>query len=136
LPAFGSYEAWSALVRSPVAWATGVGPCDTRKGIQAADSTLTTLAAVLDGWPELPGATTGLTVTEALRYLNDPSHQDNFLVLRSALMEWSRNDRLPGAGQVGCRFRSLRGRVLNGKTLESVDGEGHCHRWKVVSLGA
>jgi putative DNA primase/helicase len=132
LPAFGSYEAWSAVVRQPVFWVMGVDPWSTRKGLRASDPALNNLAALLEGWAELPGGRTGLTVAEALRILNNPDHKDDYLPLRAAWMEWSRTDRLPGAGQIGCKLRSLRHRVVNGQALDSDTGRGGGQLWRVI----
>jgi hypothetical protein len=55
LPAFGSYEAWSGVVRQTVFWVMGVDPWSTRKGLRASDPALNNLAALLEGWAELPG---------------------------------------------------------------------------------
>lgn len=132
LPAFGSYEAWSAVVRQTVFWVMGVDPWCTRKGLRASDPALNNLAALLEGWAELPGGRTGLTVAEALRILNNPHHKDDYLPLRAALMEWSRPDKLPGAGQIGCKLRSLRHRVVNGRALESDTRHGGGQLWRVV----
>jgi hypothetical protein len=36
--AYGSYEAWSKWVRWPIAWVSGVDPCDSREKLREADS--------------------------------------------------------------------------------------------------
>jgi hypothetical protein len=135
LPAFGSYEAWSRQIRQPIFWLTGADPWATRKNLRATDPALNNLMALLEGWAELPGGRTGITVAEMLRIMNDPNHKDDFLTLRGALMEWSRNDKLPGAGTVGYKLRSLRKRVVEGKMFDAEAGHGRIHQWKVVESG-
>jgi hypothetical protein len=132
LPAFGSYESWSRLVRQAVFWVMGADPWATREKIRATDPVLNTLAALLEGWAELPGGRCGVTVAEALRFLNDPNRQDDFATLRGALMEWSHNDRLPGAGTVGHKLRSFKRRVVEGRMMDAEPCHGGVQRWKVL----
>jgi hypothetical protein len=135
LPSFGSYEGWSRWIRQAVFWVMGVDPCATREKIRAADPALSNLAVLLEGWAELPGGKTGLSVAEALCILNDPNQPGQFTTLREALMEWSRNDKLPSVGAIGYKLRSFRKRVVDSRMLEADVGHGKIHRWKVVQIG-
>jgi hypothetical protein len=48
-------------------------------------------------------------------------------------MEWSRTEKLPGAGQIGCNLRSLRHRVVNGQAfVASGTGHGGGQLWRVI----
>jgi hypothetical protein len=135
MKAFGSFEEWSALVRAAIVWATCYDPCETREELRASDPALSNLALLHKGWASLPhGSAEGLTIAEALELLNN-SPARKYPDLRAAFLEWSRSDRLPGAGQVGYRFRSLRGRIVNGMRLESSMSHGSVQRWRVVSDG-
>jgi hypothetical protein len=133
LPAFGSYEAWTRLIRQAVFWLMGADPWATRENLRASDPALTNLSALLEGWAELPGGKTGVTIGEMLRMLNDPNHRDEFLTLRGALMEWSRNDKLPGTGAIGYKLRSFRRRVVEGRSMDAETGHGGIQRWRVVT---
>lgn len=135
MPTIGSYEAWSHLIRQAVFWVTEVDPVATRERIRAADPTLNTLSALLEGWAELPGGKTRITVTEALSILNNPDAKDDFAVLRGALMEWSRNDKLPGPGIIGNKLRVFRKRVLDSRMLDAATGHGGGQNWRVVQVG-
>jgi hypothetical protein len=136
LSAFGSYEAWSDLIRSAVFWATGgLDPCATREKLRAADPALATLTSLLAGWAELPGAqVTGVTVAEALRFLNDPNHAGEFQTLRAALLDWTKTDKLPGAGVIGVKLRGCRDRVVNGLALKAESVAGGVQRWRVAQV--
>jgi hypothetical protein len=101
-----------------------------------------TNAAVVSGWAELPGAEKGLTASEALKILDDairavgfntPPPPDPYPTLRNALMSWSRNDKLPNQVVIGQKLASIRGRIFDGKTIESVPYQG-TKRWKALSL--
>lgn len=135
LPAFGSYEAWSRLIRQAVFWTMEVDPCTTREKIRSADPALSILAAILEGWSELPGGKTGISVAEALRVLNNPDMKDDFTVLRGALMEWSRNDKLPGPAVIGHKLRALRQRVMEGRMLDADLGHRKVQKWRVAAVG-
>jgi hypothetical protein len=137
LPPFGSYEPWSALVRSAVHWVTaGLDPCVTRERLRDADPALATLAALMQGWAELPGGTgTGVTVAEAMRYLRDPGQSDKFQTLREALLEWSRTDKLPNPAVIGRKLRGCRNRVVDGMALQGEPGHAGTQRWKVIRAG-
>jgi putative DNA primase/helicase len=136
LSPFGSFEAWSGLIRSAVHWVTGgLDSCATRTRLRDADPALATRGALLTGWSELPGGTgTGVTVAEALRYLRDPGCQDRFLTLREALMEWSSTDKLPGPGTIGHKLRGYRNRVVDGMALQGEPGHAGGQRWKVATV--
>jgi hypothetical protein len=131
LPALGSFEAWSEVVRAAVHWAIGVDPAKTREELRANDPETIARAALIEGWSELPGATTvGVTVAEAIRFLKaDP---DRHTKLRDCLMEWSRTGDLPSAKAIGHRLQAIRARVCNGRYVQSRKYEG-THVWRVVN---
>jgi hypothetical protein len=136
LTSFGSYESWSDVVRAPVAWVLGVDPCGTRRGMRAADPKTAALASLLAGWAELPGGSTGLTVAEAVRILENPDSAAQFCTLRDALMEDSKNGKLSPAA-VAYRLRSARGRVVSGRKMDTtaLGAHGGVQRWRVVEVG-
>jgi hypothetical protein len=131
---FGSYDRWSGLIRAAIVWAIGVDPCETREAVRQRDTERAVLEALVEGWAELPGGTTtGLTVAEVLRFLDDPMHKHEWTTLRSALLEWSGTDKLPGAGKIGRKLRSFREQIANGKTLQQLGwASGHVMRWRVA----
>jgi hypothetical protein len=128
---FGSFESWSEVVRTAVHWVIGCDPCATRAEIQANDPETIARAALIEGWAELPGADRGLTVAEALRFLKGDS-DGSLNKLRDCLMEWSRNDDLPSAKTVGQRLKTIRGRVHQGRYLQSTEFKG-TQVWKIAS---
>jgi hypothetical protein len=131
LSAFGSYESWSEVIRAPVVWVLGLDPLATRERMRVNDVRRAALAGLVQGWGELPGATTGLTVAEALRYLNDPNKADEFAILRDALLCDSRTDQL-SPSTIGLRLRAARGRVVDGHCIQGDVGHTKVIRWRVV----
>jgi hypothetical protein len=134
LPPFGSFEGWSAVVRSAIHWATGVDPVAARAGIADTDEATGILTAILAGWaelPELPGrAGEGNTVAEALRLLR--MNEDNYQTLRDAFALWSRTDKLPPPKTIGRKLAAMRGRVANGKALKGFRDRDGITWWRVV----
>ncbi len=122
LPPFGSYEAWSMVVRQAVHWSTGQDPCAPRSAIIAEScGDVATLAAVLAGWSELPGGQVqGLPARRALHLLNH--HPESYQNLREALAGWAKDGAaLPDARSLGNRLRSNRSRVAGDWRLRSRD---------------
>jgi hypothetical protein len=139
LPPFGSYDAWSAVVRQAVHWATGEDPCATRAAITPESrGDLATLAAVLEGWAELPGGRQGgLTARKALELVGQAPALH--APLREALAEWARDGAdLPDARTLGNRLRAARGRVAGPWRLVAAAEESHrkVARWRVEAAGA
>ena len=67
LPPWGSFEAWSALVRGAVVWAGLRDPADSRIEIRrTSDMDATALPALLAGLARLDPKGKGLTVAEIL----------------------------------------------------------------------
>lgn len=111
-----------------------VDPCATREKMRSADPALNNLVALLEGWSELPGGKTGISIAEALRILNNPDLKDEYTTLRGALMEWSRNDKLPGSGTIGYKLRTFRKRVLDLRMIDSDPGHGGVQKWRVIQV--
>jgi DNA primase len=122
----GSFEEWSGVVRAAVQWVTGWDMAATREGLADHDEDRLVHAAVLEGWSQLPGGTDdGVTVAQALRLLKD--QPDSYGILRDTFMGWSANDKLPSSGTIGCKLRSMRGRVVNGRMMVgNSDRNGVC----------
>jgi hypothetical protein len=135
LTPFGSYEGWSAVVRSAVYWAIALDPIATRAGIKEADEKLLTLAAVIEGWSKLPeGTGTGHTIAEAHRLMQ--TEPDTYQTLRDAVMPWSKNDKLPTERVIAYKLRGLRGRVVNGLALVGMVNRTGVTLWRVEKARA
>jgi hypothetical protein len=130
---FGSYEGWSDTIRSAVLWTIGADPCATRKGMKTADTKLSAMAALVSGWAELPGTkVNGVTVAEAIRILNDPQKEDEFMALRDALVEETKSGKV-NPSSLGYRLRAAKGRIINGccLTTAEVGARRGVQRWIV-----
>lgn len=147
LPAYGSYEGWSSVVRNALVWAGEEDPYGAlARHEQEADPVVEALGALLRGWRELCAdwKVEGFTVQEALTKLQAEyeerragSKEAKYEGLIGALGELcpSRgNSRLPDASSLGYMLRKHRGRIVEGLCLDAVLSADHEKRrmWRVI----
>jgi hypothetical protein len=132
LPAWGSFEGWSALVRSAVVWVGLPDPGETRLLLQEkADVAAESMAVVLTYWECLDPERRGLTAAEVIQrlYKEQPSVQpDYYADLRDALEALLGK---PDARALGNRLRSYRRRVFQGRYIYQASTEHRAARWAV-----
>lgn len=117
LPAWGSFEGWSGLVRNALMWAGEPDPAATRDELQSqADTEARALKLLLSTLEELDPMGGGISVAEMIKSAHDG--------LKAALVELvpSRDDK-PSARRIGMKLHHLRRRVVGGRCLERRDGK-------------
>jgi hypothetical protein len=134
LTPFGSFEAWSDVVRGCVVWLTGKDPCATRVHVQGSDPQAEELADVIEGLAELPGSGLGLSAREILRMLDDPNSDSRFERLRDVVVGWGHNGRMPSAVIIGHKLRQMRGRIVGHKFLACHKDRDKYTYWKVSEV--
>ncbi|MGA2060002.1 MAG: primase-helicase zinc-binding domain-containing protein [Thermoguttaceae bacterium] len=121
---WGSYESWSALVRSAVVWVGLPDPGETRMELRTqSDREAVALNQLLTGWSEIDPAGRGLTVVQALRIINDfPS---DYELLRSALWELCppKDGKTLNPRSIGMKLHHLRHRVMGGRCFDRRDSD-------------
>ncbi len=145
LSTYGSFEAWSDLIRAALVWAGAVDPCLGRVGLQAAsDEAYDVLGELLEAWPACYGdkPTTLKTVFHHLTmYLQEESYQR----LEASCIEFAeqsgtarttagREQKLH-AGSLGKKLAKVEKRIINGKRFErhgERDKDGT--KWRVKSF--
>ena len=123
IPQFGSFEAWSGLVRSALVWLGQPDPCETRARIEAADPVSTELAAVLALWHRAFGVS-GKTTAEVVEACNLSVNAD----LKHALLEASASPRNPEAidsKRLGKWLKKYERRVQDGLRIEKSGEDTH-----------
>jgi hypothetical protein len=134
LKAWGSFEGWSALVRSAVAWLGLPDPGETRLLLQQqADVVSESMKVLLDGWAKMDPKQEGLTVAEVIQRLYKDKEPldgvpEHYRDMREAIANLVGK---PDPAQVGYKLRGYRRRVFQGHFLDKVRSEHGTARWAV-----
>lgn len=130
---WGSYEAWSRIIRQAVAWCGLPDPAGTREQLVAtADTGTTALRQFIAGWEEI-SQVGGITADEARQRLE--GYPDRYRLLRSAIAEiFDTSGGLPTAKSLGMKLRHLRRRTVGGKTVDARPNRDGVMIWSVVSV--
>jgi phage/plasmid primase-like uncharacterized protein len=135
LTPWGSFEAWSALVRQAIVWCDLPDPAATRTELATqSDREAVALRQLIAGWQEIDTAGTGMTVAAVVRELiAHPTHYD---ALRSALFELAppKDGKTLNPRSVGMRLHHLRRRVVGGRYLDQRN-EHNTAAWFVSGTG-
>jgi putative DNA primase/helicase len=121
LPRWGSFEAWSDLVRQSVAWVGLPDPGATRaKLADASDSEANLLRLLIAGWDEIDEDGEGMLVSDVLAKLSGDQSATKWKPLREALamLPSAKAGSLPSAKSIGMKLHHLRGRVVGGVCFE------------------
>jgi hypothetical protein len=137
LPAWGSFEPWSKLVRGALVWAGMPDPALTREELEGeADTELAFETGLIEGWEEAQVALsefTGLTASQVLKHL-ERSEPKVCPILREALEKITPpRSPLPTPNKLGQELRKVKRKIRNGKRLEPVGSGKEALRWVVVS---
>ena len=119
LTPWGSYEAWSALVRQALVWCDLPDPAETRTELRSqADREAATLRQLVAGWEEADRSGAGMTVAAALKSLVE--YPNGYDALRSALWELSppKDGKALNPRSIGMKLHHLRRRVVGGKYFD------------------
>lgn len=125
LKAWGSFEGWSGLVRSALVWAGQADPALARQQlVEAADTERAALGILLANWRKLDTTGTGVSTTLILEMLANAGDEEIGRALRDAVSELAptADGRPVSAKSLGKRLAALKGRVVEGRALDSVPG--------------
>lgn len=133
LPSWGTYEAWSDLVRSAVVWVGLVDPAESRELLQAtADTTAEAMSVILSGLHGHPVNHLGFTAAQLAALLNDATNTDDAVdEIKAAFATLC--ERLD-ARSIGYALRSVHRRVIGGMMLDYTESGGRTRRWKVSAI--
>ncbi len=136
LPAWGSFEGWSALVRSAVVWVGLPDPGQTRLLLQAqGDVAAESMGIVLACWERMDPERRGLPAAEVIhQFYKDPPLPlpDYHADLRDALEALLGK---PDARALGNRLRSDRRRIFDGRFIDQAGTEKRAARWAAFPAG-
>jgi hypothetical protein len=130
LPAWGSFEGWSELVRSAVVWVGLPDPGETRLLLQAqADVAAESMGIILTCWERLDPDGRGLTAAEVIcqLYKEPPANPPDYHTdLRDALEALLKK---PDARALGNTLRLYRRRIFDGRFIDQAGTEKRAARW-------
>ena len=130
LPSWGSFSAWSDIIRGAITWLGLPDPGETRELLRESaseeDDQLSLLIAgweqlcLADGQPIRDSAYRGLSVASALDILSADKDKLNNSTLRQALAELFKTNpgQLPAVTTVSYRMRGLKSKVRDRRRLE------------------
>lgn len=131
LKPWGSFEAWSALIRQAVVWLDLPDPADTRLTLcEEADAGVILLRALMAAFAAVvPDGESARAATVLQRLQNGSSelqpHHDALLTLMPS------RDSMPTARQLGNALKRYKGRFLDGRCFsERLDRKGFCE-WRL-----
>jgi hypothetical protein len=131
LKPWGSFEAWSELVRGAVAWIDLPDPGETRLHLQDfSDSAVHEIKGLLDVWKMLDEEGKGLTTSKVISTLyaaHNPSPDAKHVQCRAILEDILGSK--PDAQRLGCKLRSIRRRVFAGRYLDHMPVKRNVVRW-------
>lgn len=134
LKAWGSYEAWSGLVRGAVVWLGLDDPAIARdEATRKMDNSARTLQGLLAGWRELDPEGLGLTCAQALELLDSPMNKLFFPTMRAIIGEAFNLPvgKLPSARQLGKKLDSFSQRVSGGDYFVGTPSHGSVMKWTI-----
>jgi hypothetical protein len=132
LPAWGSFEDWSKVVRATVVWVGMPDPGETRLLLQdQADVNDESLAVLLACWERMDPERRGLTTADVidLLYKQPPPSPPNLHADAKAALETLTGK--PDSRQLGNRLRSCRRRILQGRFIDHVGKKHQAVLWTV-----
>ncbi|MDA0284773.1 MAG: hypothetical protein O3B86_15615 [Planctomycetota bacterium] len=137
IPAWGSFEAWSNLIRQALVWAGQADPWQTRDAMRDVDQSAEILRLLHAGIEQADVEGNGVTAADIVRLLDAQVGEDKvdaWLTLRIAIEELCDGRKITSQ-KVGCGLRKFRGRVSAGKRLNSRPGHGGVKLWFIEVVG-
>lgn len=144
---WGSFESWSAVVASAVAFVDLPDPQATRAGLDAsADASKLAVRGLLEGWARLSrdlpdGMTTKAAIevlysADRLRGHEAPDGYDDLREAIEALVQ-TQPGKAPSPTKLGYRMRAVRRRLIGGRMLDGEPDRNGVVRWRILgSKGA
>lgn len=132
-PTLGSYDEWDRIVRGAVWYASGLDSLETQRRGAAEKPDRIDKAALLLGWREIDPNGHGCTIEEAIKKAQDDPDGKLYPTLRSALLNLSRDGKLPGVKTVTYKLRSMKQTPIDRMRFETCgENRNGSKSWRVV----
>jgi len=126
LTPFGSFDGWSALVRSAVVWVGEPDPCLTRAKLAAAvDTSREELSQVMIAWEALYPPGRGVQLSRLMDDLYSGgtlSKRQTELRLALETFAGSSGGKAPSAREIGYKLRGVKRRIIRGRFFDAKPG--------------
>lgn len=132
--AWGSFDAWSALIRGSLVWAGLADPLTTRETAKADDTSGAVVRGLVGGLLEIDEHGDGMTVREIVNELNAAGNEERFPTLRETVAEIATSRGAMDHKRLGYALRKYRGRICNGFRLSGTPGHGGVLKWSAERL--
>jgi putative DNA primase/helicase len=136
IPAWGSFEAWSNLIRQALVWAGQADPWQTRDAMRDVDQSAEIIRLLHAGIEQADVEGSGVTSADIARLLDSPVSEDKidaWSTLRVAIEELCDGRKITSQ-RIGCGLRKFKGRVSGGKRLNSRPGHGGVKLWFIEAV--
>jgi hypothetical protein len=130
---WGSFDAWSALVRGSIVWAGLADPLATRETAKADDTSGAIVRGLIGGLLELDEHGDGLTVREMVALLDDAANTDRYPAMREAVAEVATHRGQIDQRRLAYAFRKYRGRIANGWQIAGEPNRTGVVCWKATA---
>jgi hypothetical protein len=134
LKPWGSYEAWTDLIRGAIVWAGLSDPGDTREMLaERSDREADAVRGLIAGWREIDHDADGKTTSQALTLLKDKQNESKYGGLREVLADLFdlAMGKLPTAQRLGRTLSKFSGRNVGGFCLDHRTSHGGAQKWFV-----
>ncbi len=129
LSPFGSFERWSAMVRTAMVWAGAADPCESRAAVMEDDPEAAMLRALVAAWWNRFGRTPR-TVKEIVK-----AGEEDDCPLAEVLHDVAGEGRAINARRLGWWLRRQAGRIVNGLKLVQYGSVSGVAQWKMLPGG-
>jgi hypothetical protein len=145
LPAWGSFEGWSAIVRSSIVWAGMPDAGETRIVLQdSADVVAEHFGVILDCWQKMDPQQQGLTAAQVIDVLKPKAKAGSTMTQTTPPPEWHNDfrDAIEGllgkldSRMLGNKLRQYRRRVFGGLYLDHAGKAHQAIRWAIYPASA
>jgi Domain of unknown function (DUF3854) len=134
LKPWGSFEAWTDLIRGSIVWAGLSDPGNTREILaERSDREADAVRGLIAGWKEIDPDGDGKTTSQALSQLKDKQNENKFGGLREVLADLFdlAVGKLPPPQRLGKMLRKFAGRNVGGYCVDHRPGHGGVQKWFV-----
>lgn len=126
LSPFGSFERWSAMVRTAMVWAGAADPCESRAAVMEDDPEAAMLRALVAAWWNRFGRTPR-TVKEIVK-----AGEEDDSPLAEVLHDIAGEGRAINTRRLGWWLRRQAGRIVNGLKLVQYGSVSGTAQWKML----